>query len=187
MSRRTLGFGVAILVVLAAVGVFLWQRPHGASASASRTAIVMVMKRMLKASRPAIPQSQLLQGKTPTAVESDRWTQREKTYLKTIYAPASPAYRQTLHAYQTALAQSGSYRRYHVRLVKFTVVTLTLNGNTASAEWQATLQESAARKTAGGWSTLTEKSVRMEGTTVFQEIKSGWRVTSTVQNVIGQS
>lgn len=146
------------------------------SAASTRTKISQVIRRMLVAAYPSVPFSQVPQGSTPTAVVKTRLIAQEKAQLSHIFSPSSQPYRQSLAAYHSALTESGRVRTLQVQATHFHLVSITLNGNKASAEWTASMHYQTASATL--W-TRRDHQTDIEGTTVLTQRQSAWRVSST--------
>ena len=184
MAHRNLWWGIGVLLLAAFVALWFMRRAENSPSPTTRAAIVATVKKMLVLSEPSVPERQVPKGTTPSATSVRQLLQEETHALKSVYVANSQAYRQNLESYRIALSQVGSKRRFNVRVARFLVASLTVSGNSASVEWQATVDFVTTVRVPGSkaWASPSNTTQHLVGTTVMQEASHGWRVSSGVQN-----
>lgn len=162
-------------------GFLLGVAACGSANTINHQAISHTIRRMLSASFPTIAFTQIPKGRSPSASTADTLISQEKKALDRIYLANSPAYRQALAHYQSAVAHASLTRTLQVRTIQFHLVSVTQNGNNASAEWTAQIgYQTASINHPGHHWTYTPHRRRVEGTTVLKQNDRGWRISSTV-------
>ncbi len=162
-------------------GCLLGIAACGSGTTVNHRAISHTIQRMLSNAFPTISFKEIPQGQSPSASVTDTLIRQEKKLLSSICQPNSPAWRKALAHYQSALSRASFTRTLHVQMSQFHLVSVTQNGNNASAEWTARVgyQTASINRLGHHW-TYTQHRRRVEGTTVLKHLDAGWRISSTV-------